>query len=189
MFPSVRVGCLILAASAICHHPAMAQSSVSVAAEFAVGGAAWNGGDYVDRDVGGWRLGASIRVRRNASIAAYAELSREWLGRSEHLLYCKIAHDGGCVPWFPALSGFSATGGIIARPAAAAEFRAGIGGGSYATDDRAHPTTIAALGQIDAGFFPLPHVGLVIGGRAIVLPSFRGDGLSILPVTLGVRIR
>jgi hypothetical protein len=74
----------------------------------------------------------------------------------------------------------------MARPRPWVEARVGVGGGAYSADaTRAG----AVVGDADVALFPLNHVGVAIGVRPIVVPHYRGDRLTMIPWTFGLRIR
>jgi hypothetical protein len=45
------------------------------------------------------------------------------------------------------------------------------------------------VGQLDAGVFPATHFGVVLGARILVIPRYRHDRLTMIPVLFGLRIR
>jgi hypothetical protein len=95
---------------------------------------------------------------------------------------------GGCLDSYPEFAGPTFVAGLAAALADhRLELRAGGGGGAYAPADG--PRVGATVGQVDGAAFPVKHVGLVFGGRWIVIPRYRGDRLSVLPWMLGLRIR
>lgn len=62
----------------------------------------------------------------------------------------------------------------------------GIGGAS----DAVGGTRVGAIvGQVDVAVFPIAHLGLVLGARAIVIPSYRHDLLFAAPILIGPRAR
>jgi hypothetical protein len=165
-----------------------AQSRVSAAAEIGVGMGMGLGGEYEDRRMPALHVAGSVRFRQTSTMAAFAELSADWFDRG-HLTNCLLRPGGGCIPWYPGLTGVAATGGVIVRPTAPIEFRLGGGAGMYEANAEPRTAVGAIVGQLDAAFFPSPHFGLVAAGRAIVLPRFRGDLLATMSATAGIRIR
>jgi hypothetical protein len=70
---------------------------------------------------------------------------------------------------------------------------AGFGKGGEFYDRQLRGARIAASlrrsGSTRVGFFPVSHLGVIVGARWIVAPRYRGDRLSVLPWSLGFRVR
>ena len=184
----VAAGALAILSSAI-PSLAAAQRSVAFSADVGFAAGSGRGGDYRDRGIGGWRVGGSLRIRQSATRIGFLEVARESFDiRSGHLAICVLQPSGECVPTYPGFSVVAATiGTVLLRPQW--ELRAGLGGGSFATDDRGRTRVGGIVGQIDAALFITPRVGLVGGIRPFVIPSFRHDPLWIVPLAVGIRIR
>jgi hypothetical protein len=164
-----------------------AQAGGAAAVDATVGGAAGKGGEFYDRDIGGARLAVSFRRWSTPHVGAFGELSMDWLGLSTgHYLVCYESSRGG-VESYPELSGPAAILGLIGGTVDRRfEARVGAGAGAYAADG----TRVGAVvSQVDAAAFPVAHVGLIIGARWIVVPRYRADRLSMLPWTIGMRVR
>jgi hypothetical protein len=165
-----------------------AQAGGAAAVDATVGGAAGKGGEFYDRDVGGARVAVSFRRWSTPHVGAFGELSMDWLGLSTaHYLVCYESSRGGCMESYPELSGPAAILGLIGGTVNRRfEARVGAGAGAYAADG----TRVGAVvSQVDAAAFPVAHVGLIIGARWIVVPRYRADRLSMLPWTIGMRVR
>jgi hypothetical protein len=188
MLMLVRVISCFVVAAAFSPDLLSAQSPASAVVEIAAGAGAGLGGEYDDRGMPALHVAASVRFRQAGTMAAFAELSADWLDRG-HKLSCRLGPTGSCIPWYPGLTGVAATIGVIARPKDQIEFRLGAGAGIYEANTEPRTGVGAIVGQLDAAFFPWPRLGLVAGGRAIVLPRFRGNLLAVVPVTAGIRIR
>jgi hypothetical protein len=180
---AIAAGWLIMLA----HHALLAQSGPSLSADATIGGGAGRGGEFFDRGIGGARLALSIRGAKVARVAPYTELAMDWLsfGLGGDAI-CAIGPRGNCLPRFPALSGPEVTVGAVVRPGARLEVRGGVGGGAYQV---ANTRVGGVLGQVDAAVFPVQHVGVVVGGRAVIVPRYRGDRLWTLPWAVGLRFR
>jgi len=166
-----------------------AQTRTSVALDAAVGSGRGKGGEFVDRQLVGARLGVSVRRWQTSRWGVFIEGSMDGLDLTTgHKLSCLLNSRGGCVPWFPDFAGPTLVGGLaFARADRRFELRTGLGGASYTAADG--PRIGAFVGQIDAAAFPVTHVGLVFGARWVAIPRYRGDRLGVLPWTLGLRIR
>lgn len=188
MLMQVRVIAAFVVATAFSPDSLAAHSPASVAAEIAAGAGTGLGGEYDDRGMPALHVAASVRFPLTDTMGAFAELSADWLDRG-HTLSCRISPGGGCVPWYPGLTGVAATSGVVIRPKNQIEFRLGAGAGVYKANAEPRTTVGAIVGQLDAASFPWPHLGLIAGAQAIVLPRFLGDLLAIVPVTVGIRLR
>jgi len=169
-------------------HRADAQRRTTVAAEATIGGGSGKGGEFKDRELINARVGIGVRHWRTPRLGTFAELSMDWLGVGMgHHLVCVTNPRGGCLGNYPELAGPTVVVGIVGRRSDGRfEMRAGVGGGAYAADG---PRVGAAVTQLDAAVFPITRVGLIVGARWVVIPRYRGDRLSVLPWSIGLRFR
>ena len=158
-----------------------------------VGGATVNSGEYLN-EIGkaAAHLALADRVLQRGRFAAYAEAGYDWLGKFGPIggnpdLLCIADRPGGrCRPDFPDVTGPSASIGLLYAPVTRVEIRIGVGGGAYSVDS----TRVgAAVGQLDAAVFPGAHLGLILGARFAVIPRYRHDRLTMVPVLLGLRVQ
>jgi hypothetical protein len=92
----VLVGALTAATSV------SAQTRLSATGEAAAALGHGRGGEYRDRDIGGFQFAGSVRFRRSATISAFGEIAMESLGALPHDAICEFLPNGGCVPEYPA---------------------------------------------------------------------------------------
>jgi hypothetical protein len=168
-----------------------AQTRTSFAIDATLGGGFGKGGEFFDRQLVGARLGVSVRRGQPSHVGVFAEGSIDAVGLSMgHAAVCYPNPRGGCLDSYPELFGPTLVAGlVVGGEDGVSELRAGLGGAAYATGDERGSRVGAAVGQVDAAIFPVAHVGLVFGGRWIVIPRYRGDRLSVVPWMLGIRIR
>ena len=173
-------------------HGASAQVAQRWSADAGVGAAAVNGGGFFNTGRAAARLSVADRMLQRGRFAMYAEAGYEWLGEFGLLggnadLVCVVDRaGGGCRPPYPYVTGPSASIGMAYRPFARAETRVGVGGAGYSVDG----TRVgAAVGQLDAAVFPAAHLGLILGARLAVIPQYRHERLSMVPVLVGVRVQ
>jgi hypothetical protein len=90
------------------------------------------------------------------------------------------------VPKFPTVGGSNLTLGGTFALASAVQLRAGLGAGAYSLDD----TRVGGvLAEAEAAVFPVPYLGIVARARAVAIPRYRQDRLSLTHWLLGVRLR
>jgi hypothetical protein len=173
-------------------HHASAQAAHRWSSDVTVGGAIVDGGDFLNHSKAAAHLSLAGRIRQRERFAVYVEADYDWLGRFGLLgtnpdLVCVVDHPGGgCRPSYPDVAGPSASIGLLFAPVNGVEARVGVGGASYTIDG----TRVGAgVGQLDAAVFPAPHVGLILGARLGVVPRYRHDRLTMVPVLLGLRLR
>ena len=170
---------------------ASAQVEYRWRADAAVGGATVKGGEFFNNGKAVAHLSIADRLLQRGRFAVYAEAGYDWLGRFGLLgadpdLTCVGAPGGGCEPPFPDAGGPSASIGLVYAPFPPVETRVGVGGAAYSVDG----TRVgAAVGQLDAAVFPAAHIGLMLGARFAVIPRYRHDRLTMVPVLLGLRVR
>jgi hypothetical protein len=168
-------------------HRVDAQNPTSYAADAALGGGIGKGGAFFPRDLIGAELGFSIRRWQSSQLGSFGEVSMDWFGVGPHDALCLVGPGGRCLDAYPSVAGPAVVIGLIARRTdQRLEMRMGFGGAAYVVDG---PRVGAAISQIDAAAFPAAHLGLVAGARWIVIPRYRGNRLSVLPWTLGIRVR
>lgn len=65
----------------------------------------------------------------------------------------------------------------------------GVGGAAYSVND----TRVgAAVGEFDVAVFLVDHLGVILGARSAVIPvipRYRHDRLTMVPVLFGLRLR
>lgn len=169
-----------------------AQGTRTWSAEFTVGAATVQGEKFLNNGRAAARLSVADRLSQWGRVAAYAEAGYDWLGRFGLLgadpdLTCLLKVPGaGCAPPFPDVTGPSGSIGLLYTPTARVETRVGVGGAAYSVSG----TRVgAAVGQLDAALLPAAHVGLVLGARYAVIPRYRHDRLTVVPVLVGLRLR
>ena len=172
---------------------ASAQTEHRWSADVTVGGATVNSDEFLN-EIGKAAAHVAIadRVLQRGRFTAYAEAGYDWLGKFYMIgansdLVCIVDRPGGgCRPDFPDVTGPSASIGLLYAPFTRVEIRVGVGGGAYSVDS----TRVgAAVGQLDAAVFPTADLGLILGARFAVIPGFRHDRLTMVPVLLGLRVR
>lgn len=156
------------------------------------GGATVKSGDFFNNGRAAAHLSVADRMLQRGRFATYAEVGYDWFGRFGLLgadpdLTCVVnTAGGGCEPPFPDVTGPSASIGLVYAPVTRVETRVGVGGAAYSVDG----TRVgAAVGQLDAAVFPADHLGLILGARFAVIPRYRHDRLTMIPVLLGLRVR
>jgi len=171
---------------------ASAQAEHRWNSDVSIGGAIVEGGKFFNNGKAAARFSVADRVLRRGRFAAYVEATYDWLGRFGVLggnpdLVCVVDRPGGgCEPSYPDVTGPSASIGLLYTPVARVETRVGVGGAAYSVDG----TRVgAAVGQLDAAVFPAAHLGLILGARFAVVPRYRHDRLTMIPVLLGLRVR
>lgn len=178
---------MVAAALALTAEISHAQARTSGAVEATAGGALGQGGEFFDRDLTVARLAVSVRRLSTERFGMFGELGIDLLGVSSgHHAVCYTSPRGGCKDSYPEFLGPVALIGVIARRGNRIEGRLGIGGAAYRDFG---PRVGAIVSQADVAYFPVRHVGVVGGGRWIVVPRYRGDRLSLIPWSVGVRIR
>jgi hypothetical protein len=171
--------------------PASAQATHLWSSDAVVGGAIVTGGDFVNNGRAAAHLSVADRVLQRGRFAAYAEVGYDWFGQFGLLgadpdLTCVGSAPGLCVPPYPDVAGPSATVGLLFAPVPRVETRVGMGGAAYSV---AGTRVGAATGQLDAAVVSAAHLGLVLGARFAVIPRYRHDRLTLLPLLIGVRMR
>ena len=164
-----------------------AQQRVRVTLDATLGAGFGKGGEYRSRSIGGARVAVSTRYQRATGWSPFGEFSLDGLslGRVQGA-GCQLNSRGACIQPYPELIGATTVLGLAATRASRVDLRLGVGAGAY-TADGTH--TGAMIAQADITTFPFETVGIVAGARWIVVPSYRGDRLSILPWMIGLRVR
>jgi hypothetical protein len=172
---------------------ASAQVEHRWSADVTVGGATVNSGEFLN-EIGKAvaHLAIANRVLQGGRFTAYAEAGYDWLGKAGPIgansdLVCIVDRPGGgCRPDFPDVTGPSASIGLLYAPFTRVETRVGVGGAAYSVDG----TRVGAVvGQLDAAVFPAADFGLILGSRFAVIPRYRHDRLTMVPLLLGLRVR
>ena len=164
---------------------ASAQAEYRWSADGTVGAATVNSGEFLN-DVGKAvaHLAVGDRVMQRGPFAAYAEVGYDWLGKffligANSDLICVVDRPGGgCRPDFPNVSGPTVSMGLLYAPFPRVETRLGVGGAAY-----------SVAGSRVGAAVPATNVGLILGARFAVIPGFRHDRLTMVPVLLGLRVR
>jgi len=157
-----------------------------------VGGAIVEGGDFFSTGKAAAHLSLAGRVLQWNRFASYVEAGYDWLGRFGLLganpdLTCIADRQGsGCKADYPDVTGPSASIGLLYAPSSRVETRVGVGGAAYSIDG----THVgAAVGQLDAAVFPTPYVGVILGARFAMIPRYRHERLTMIPLLFGLRAR
>jgi hypothetical protein len=186
---SISTACVLLAHVSTPSTGA-AQRRVTPSAEIGFAAGSGQGGSYRDRGVGGLRLSGAVRIRQSPTRIWFFEIAKESFAiGSGHRAICVLQATGECLPTFPEFSVIGATTGLVRQGGSQWEVRAGLGGGSFATDDRGETRVGGIVAQFDGALFFGSHLGLLAGTRPFVVPSFRHDLLWIVPLSVGVQIR
>ena len=172
---------------------ARAQADYRWSTDGAVGVATVNSGQFLN-EIGKAVAHFAIadRVLQRGPFAAYAEAGYDWLGKffligaNSDLICIGDPPGGGCRPDFPDITGPSASIGLLYAPLTRLETRVGVGGAAYSV---AGSRVGAAVGQLDVAVFPAAHLGVILGARFAVIPRYRHDRLTMVPVLLGLRVR
>ncbi len=156
----------------------------------AIGLASGHGGEFDDRRLLMLRLAASARYWMTPEWGAYAELGIEGEGQYYgSYLVCTISSRGGCLQSFPRVSGPSLTLGAVSSSREGnrgLEARTGLGIAAYTVE---HTRLGAGAASADLAAFFAPHVAVAGQARLLVIPRYRHDKLTVLGVTVGLRIR
>lgn len=173
-------------------HSASAQVAHRWSFDATVGGATVKGREFFNNGRAAAHLSVADRVLQRGRLATYAEAGYDWFGRfgllgSNPDLVCVVdSPSGGCKPPYPDVAGPSASVGLLYAPLTRVETRVGVGGAAYSVDG----TRVGAvIGQLDAAVFPAARLGLVLGARFVVIPRYRHDRLTLVPVLVGLRVR
>ena len=167
-------------------HRATAQTPNHWSADAAIGSGTGHGGEYFDDGRVAAHLAVAKRLLERGKLAVSLEAGYDWLGLGAVKLVCPLNARGDCRRRFPDIAGPSASTGVLFAPWTRVEARAGVGGAAYSVDG----TRVgAAIGQLDAAVFPAAHIGVVLGARFVVIPQYRHDRLTMIPVLFGLRFR
>jgi hypothetical protein len=181
---------------------AKAQGSAIWAADASVGPAHVRGGEFVNSS-SFERIAASVRKNLRHGMGLDAEVGYDWLGNLVTNPDLNCAADfatGGCLPYFPSIAGPSAVVGLSFDAASAVELRVNVGVAAYSVESSPNDSHSASavkynarLGApvtaIDVAPFPNSWITMVVGGRAFVVPNYRGDRLSVTTWHLGLRLQ
>ncbi len=147
-----------------------------------------HGGEYRDRDLtGGAHIASALEYALSPTRGAFVMLSADALElSSEHTSICIFGSNGECVHIYPRFTGISALAGGSVNPSEYIELRVATGFGAF----RSAGTTAGSwVSQSDVAMFPFSRLGMTVGIRTVVIPSFRNDRLWMAPWMLGLRIR
>lgn len=161
-------------------------------ADAAFGAAIVKSGEFFNNSRAAARLSVADRLVQRGRLAIYAEAGYDWLfvygllGGNPDLVCVVRSSGGGCEPPYPDIAGPSASIGLLYAPVTRVETRVGVGGAAYSVNG----TRVgAAVGNLDAAVFPSTHVGLTFAARFAVIPAYRHDRLTIIPLLFGLRVR
>lgn len=180
---------LIVGACMMSSLPALAaaQGRTSFALDGSVNVGAGKGGEFKNDDFASWRVGASLARGINTKVGMFAELAADPTSLiTGDKLNCVPSSRGGCAPAFPKFSSASLLLGAMSARDRWFEVRGGVGGAVLASD---HTYVGGIASQADVGLFPLRHAGVVLGWRAIIVPRFRHDRLTLGSAVVGLRLR
>ena len=174
-------------------HYARAQAEHRWNSDVTIGGAIVEGGKFFNNPGKAVaHLSIANRVLQRGRFATYLEAGYDWFGAfglvgADPDVTCVGDHPaGGCAPPYPNVAGPSASVGLLFAPVPRVETRVGVGGAAYSVDG----TRVgAAIGQLDAALVSAAHFGLVLGARFAVIPGYRHDRLTLLPLLIGLRVR
>ena len=164
---------------------AVAQAPRSVSVDFRLGrGYGDTTGEYLDNHDGtvseGLLAARLLSIGRVGFIVAAGAAEHN---AAEHLLLCRPASNGGCVPGFPpfqlfmAKVGFETAGGAIRA----------LAGPSLARSGR--DSALGWSGHVDAGVRVGPWLWLVASVGGHLIPDYRGDSFELATIGAGIRIR
>lgn len=180
------VGALVLSSSLPALSSAQAGTSFAVDASVNVG--AGKGGEFKNDDFASWRVGASLARGITKKAGMFAELAVDPTSLTTgEKLNCIPSSRGGCAPAFPKFSSASLLLGAMSGRDRWFEVRAGVGGAVLSSEQ--HTYVGGIVSQADVGLFPLRHAGVVLGWRAIIVPRFRHDRLTLGSAVVGLRLR
>ncbi len=179
-WPGLIVGALVLSSVS-------AQAQTSFAIDGSVNVGTGKGGEFKNDDYSSWRVGASLARVINKKVGMFAELAVDPATlTSGEKLNCVPSSRGGCAPIFPRFSSASLLLGAMSGRDRWFEVRGGVGGAVLAADN----TIVGGVvSQADVGLFPMRHAGIVLGWRAIIVPRFRQDRLTLGSAVVGLRLR
>jgi hypothetical protein len=157
-----------------------------------VGAAIVEGGDFFSTGKAAAHLSLAGQVLQRSRFATYVEGGYDWLGRfgllgaNPDITCIADRQGGGCKPEYPDVTGPSASIGLLYAPSSRVETRVGVGGAAYSIDG----THVgAALGQLDVAVFPTSYLGLILGARCAMIPRYRHERLTMIPLLVGLRAR
>ena len=164
-----------------------AQARTSFAVDASVNVGAGRGGEFKNDDFASWRVGASLARAINKKVGMFGEIAVDPTSLiTGDKLSCVPSSRGGCAPAFPKFSSASLLIGAMSARDRWFEVRGGAGGAILASD---HTYVGGIVSQADVGLFPLRHAGIVLGWRAIMVPRFRHDRLTLGSAVVGLRLR
>ena len=182
--PGLIVGVFVLSSIAA---PGTAQGQTSFAVDASVNVGAGKGGEFKNDDFASWRVGASLARGIDKKVGMFAELAVDPTSLiTGDKLNCVPSTRGGCAPAFPKFSSASLQFGATSARDRWFEVRGGVGGAVLSSD---HTYVGGVVSQADVGLFPLRHAGIVLGWRAIIVPRFRHDRLTLGSAVVGLRLR
>lgn len=172
-------------------HAAGAQAFYRWSADVTVGGAIVSGGDFFNNGRATAHVSVIDRMVKRGDLAVYLEAGYDWFGvfgllGADPDRTCIVTSSGMCEPPYPEVSGPSASIGLSFAPAKRVETRLGIGGAAYSVNGTA---VGAEIGQLDATVVAAAHIGVVFGTRLAVIPRYRHDRLTLVPLLVGIRVQ
>jgi hypothetical protein len=168
-------------------HQSSAQSAHPWSADATIGGGIGRGGEFFNNDRPAAHLAVTDRLLQRGKVAVYAEAGYDWLDLEVGGdAICVFNSRGGCRPRYPEIAGPSISIGALVAPWSRVETRVGLGGAAYSVND----TRVGAVVcHLDAAAYPATHLGLIFGAGFVVVPRYRHDRLTMIPVLFGLRLR
>jgi hypothetical protein len=97
------------------HAPLAAQTTRTAALDATIGAGVGHGGEFLDRQLLGARVAASLRWSRPTRFALFGEVAIDALSLSSgHYAVCYVNPRGGCLDAYPQLIGATITAGLLA---------------------------------------------------------------------------
>ena len=185
----MKLPVLLVVASVVSTLPALssARAQTSFAVDASVNVGTGKGGEFKNDDFASWRVGASLARGINKKVGMFGELAIDPTSLiTGDKLNCVPSSRGGCAPAFPKFSSASLLLGAMSARDRWFEARGGVGGAVLSSE---HTYVGGLVSQADVGLFPLRHAGIVLGWRAIIVPRFRHDRLTLGSAVVGLRLR
>ena len=168
-------------------HTAAAQSSVVWTTDASIGASNGAGGQFVYRTNGVAELEVSARKDVRHGVGLEAEVGYDWSIDTNFDLLCVVNTSGGsCLPRFPEIGGPLGLVGVALRPVDVVQLRVDAGMAAYGVGGTRLGAPVTA---IDVALSPMSSLAIVVGGRAFVLPNYRGDRLTVTTWRVGLRLQ
>jgi len=167
-------------------HAANAQTGVIWATDASIGGSYGAGGQFVYRSNGFAEIAETVRKDVRHGMGLDAEVAYDWTIDTHFDLLCALDSRGNCLPRFPDIGGPLGLVGVALSPVDVVQLRVNAGMAAY---DVGGTRLGAPVTAIDVALAPMSWLAVVVGGRAFVLPSYRGDRLTVTTWHLGLRLQ